>query len=366
MRTVEELFRAADSAPAGASILVADGQYAMPRYLELRTEGLTLRSESGDRGKVVLDGASSRHGEILGVAECAGVTVADLTIQNARTNAFKINSDRRATRVTLRNCVVRNAWQRAVKGPAAGEAPRPSDCRIEYCLFYNDRPKRFEDDPTDTAATYGGNYVGGIDAMDARRWVIRDNVFVGIHGRTGEGRGAVFLWVESQDCVVERNVIIDCDAGICLGNSYKPDTVEAHARGCVVRNNFVTRCPEGGVVAAYTRECCVVHNTVYEPRSRFRRLVRAAHDNDGLVIANNLLGGADVLVESARGVRVSGNVTAELAALCADAESGDLHLRGRDARVVGAAAAGGGEVTEDFDGQRRDARPDVGADEIGD
>jgi hypothetical protein len=378
VRTVDELFRAADEVRPGGTILVADGHYAMSRSFELRTDDVTLRSESGDRDAVVLDAADSRFGEVVGVGGCSGVTVADLTIRNARTNAVKINADRGATKVTLRNCVLHNAWQRGVKGvavrPEDRERFRPSDCRVEYCLFYNDRPKRFEDDADDTAENYGGNYVGGIDAMYARRWTISDNVFVGIRGRTGEARGAVFLWLESADCVVERNVIIDCDSGVCLGNGSKPDDVEAHARRCVVRNNFVTRCPEQGVAAVHTRDCRIVHNTVFDPAGRYGRLVRVLGDNDGLLVANNLVSDARGLEAAAAGgglgagARVRGNAGGDLSDLCVDAESGDLHLRGgtgggEHAAVTDAAEAADG-AGDDFDGQRRGAKPDAGADEL--
>jgi nitrous oxidase accessory protein NosD len=363
--TAEQLYRAVESAKPGTTIMVADGHYAMPQYLEIRADDVTLRGESGDRDRVVLDRGLSRSGEVIGVGGCAGVTVADLTIQNARTNAFKINSDRFATKVTLRNCVIHNAWQRGVKGVAVRAADRerfrPSDCRIEYCLFYNDRPKRFEDDPDDTAANFGGNYIGGIDAMYARRWTICDNVFIGIHGRTSEARGAVFLWQGAEGCTVERNVIVDCDSGVCLGNSFKPAEVAVHCTGCVVRNNFVTRCPEQGILADYTRDCRIVHNTVFEPGSRLRRLVRLVHDNGGLVVANNLLDGAPVLVESKSDVSMSENMERDLAKWCVDVASGDLHLR-PDAPVERAMAVEG--VSEDFDRQHRAARPNVGADEL--
>ena len=119
--------------------------------------------------------------------------MSDLTITNARTNAFKIHSDRHATKVTLRNCVIRNAWQRGVKGPAVRgkdrERFRPIDCVIEYCLFTNDRPKQFADDPTDTPDTYDSNYVGGIDAMYARRWTVRGNVFRASMAARARGAG---------------------------------------------------------------------------------------------------------------------------------------------------------------------------------
>src|SRR5262249_39309155 len=156
------------------------------------------------------------HGELVGVTGCTGVTIADLTIQNIRYNGFKINSDKFATHVTIHNCIIHNIWQRGVKGPMVRpedrERFRPSDCLVEYCLFFNDHPKRSEDDPTDTMQTFKGNYIGGIDAMFPRRWTIRHNVFVHINGRTREARGAVFLWQKAEDCIVEQNIILDCDS----------------------------------------------------------------------------------------------------------------------------------------------------------
>lgn len=363
---VEELFRAADTVQPGGTILLADGLYRMPRYFELRTDNVTLRGESGRRERVILDGADSRHGELLGITGCEGVTIADVTVQNVRWNGLKINSDRGTTRVTIHHCVIHNVWQRGVKGP---RVPREqldrgcaADCRIQYCLFYNDRPKQFSDDPADTPDNFGGNYVGGIDVMSARRWTIRDNVFVAIQGRTGEARGAVFLWHDAQDCIVERNVIIDCDSGICLGNSYRPADIEVHARRCLVRNNFVVRCPENGILADYTEDCRILHNSVYDPQSRLQRLIRLVHDNRGLIVANNLLSGPPPRIETTSAVRLRGNAVGDFAPAFVDAAAGDLHLREPVPQAVNVGAPMA-EVTEDFDGQPRDAQPDLGADE---
>ena len=93
VKTVEGLFQAAKDVRLGGTILVADGHYRMPRYFAITTDNVTLRSESGDRHKVVLDGAQSRHGELIGITGATGVTIADLTIQNIKWNGFKINSN---------------------------------------------------------------------------------------------------------------------------------------------------------------------------------------------------------------------------------------------------------------------------------
>lgn len=362
----EALHDAARRVRPGGTILLADGLYSMTRTLVIAADGVTVRSKSGRRSDVVLDGGGTL-GELLTVRACSGVTIADLTVQNVRWNGIKLDSDTGVQRVTVRNCILHNVWQRAVKGvkvPEAGrEQLRPRGCRVEYSLFTNDRPKRYEDDPADTAQTFGGNYVGGIDVMFASGWTIADNVFVGIRGRTGSARGAVFLWHDTRDCVVERNVVVDCDSGICLGNSSKPADVAVHCKGVVVRNNFVTRAHENGILADFTRDCAVLHNTVHDPGSRLGRLIRLVHENGGLRVENNLLSGPGPRVETDSRVTLRNNHVGDLTGAFVDPGEGNLRLTVRATVAIDRAEPMAG-VPADIDGTPRGARPDLGAHEF--
>lgn len=364
---VDALFAAARNIPKGGTILLADGHYWMPRYFALTKDGITLRSASGRRERVILDGARSMHGELVGITGASDVTIADLTIQNIKWNGFKINSDSHVQRVTIRNCVIHNIWQRGVKGVRVPKAHRPAwqpaGCRIQYCLFYNDRPKTYADDPADTARNFRGNYIGGIDVMYPKDWVISHNVFIGIRGRSGEARGAVFLWHEAEGCVIEKNIIINCDSGICLGNSHKPADVAVHATGCVVRNNFLTRVPENGILADYTRNCRILHNTVHDPKSRMRRLIRMVHDNDGLLVANNLLSGPPPSMESRNGITIKNNLVKVATDAFVNPKLGNLHIKSSLPE-----AANSGillpDVPDDIDGTPRREKHDLGAHEF--
>jgi hypothetical protein len=306
------------------------------------------------------------HGELVGVRGCSDVTIADLTIQNIRFNGFKINSDSNVQRLTIRNCIIHNIWQRGIKGVKVPEqnreTMRPKGCRIEYCLFYNDRPKQLADDPADIAQ---GNYVAGIDVMYAKDWVISDNVFVGIQGRTGEGRGAIFLWFDSQDCLIERNIIIDCDVGLQLGNAHRADNVELHCVRCVARNNFITRAPEAGIVTVFTKDCRIQHNTIHDPESSKGRLLRMVFYNDGLIVANNLLSGRAMSNESDSEIRFLGNLLRDVSSVFVDPVGGNLHLAKAASEIVDRGEAIAEAPDTDIDGQKRDARPDIGADELG-
>jgi hypothetical protein len=363
--SVSELFEAIEKAKPGATILVADGHYFLPRRLEIRKDGLTLRGESGRPEKVILDGGKHQLGELIAVTGCSDVTIAHLTVQNVRWNGIKLDTDTGVHRVTIYNCIIRNVWQRGVKGVRVPpNVPRPTGCKVQFCVFVNDRPKTFEDDPTDNPQTFNGNYIGGIDVMFAQGWVISDNVFVGIQGRTREGRGAIFLWHDSRDCVVERNIIIDCDVGIALGNSWKPPDIDVHCTRVIVRNNFIVRCPESGIVADYTRDCLIAHNTIHDPANKLGRLIRLVHDNEGLRVVNNLLSGPPIKNESPSKVLLLNNlVVPDYSFAFVDARSGNLRLTAKAVEAIDKAIPLP-EVASDIDGKPRGPKPDIGAHEF--
>ncbi|MBN1126734.1 MAG: right-handed parallel beta-helix repeat-containing protein [Sedimentisphaerales bacterium] len=364
--TTAQLTKAVDAIAPGGTILLEDGHYLMPHYIMIQTDRVTLRSASGNRENVIIDGNQSRDGELIGFSCCKGVTVADLTIQNCQWNGFKINSETGVQDLTIYNCVIHNIWQRGVKGVKVPltdrEKIRPKNCRISYCLFYNDRPKRFTDDPADTAQNFNGDYVAGIDVMFANRWIISDNVFVGIQGRTRQGRGAIFIWHDSRDCIIERNIIIDCDAGVCLGNPHRSEDIKIHCTNCIVRNNFITRGPQAGIVAVYTKNCKLLNNTIYEPLSRLGRLIRVVFDNEGLYIANNLLCGPDIRIESQSRIRRVDNLAKDISSFLVRPGHGDLHLSTPAGEIIDHALSFG-EVKDDIDSQPRSGKPDIGADE---
>ena len=361
---VRELMTAINQAEAGQTILIADGHYMLPRYVEISADNVTLRSASGHRERVIIDGAESRHRELLGVRGCSGLTIADLTIQNIQCNGFKINSETNVQNLTIYNCIIHNIWQRGVKGVKVPkenrDAIRPKNCRIKYCLFYNDRPKRLSDDPSDIAE---GNYIAGIDVMFAKDWIISDNVFVGIQGRTYEGRGAIFIWHDSQDCIIERNIIIDCDVGLQLGNPHRPSEIQYHCVRFTARNNFITRAPEAGIVTVYTKDCKLLNNTIHDPASKLQRLLRMVFTNDGLLIANNLISGPGIRNESESKITFINNLIKDVTGDFIDPARGNLHLKSTAIESIDKGIARA-EVIEDIDGQYRESKPDIGADEL--
>ena len=372
VQNVAELQQAAAALKPGQTILIAPGVYQMQQSLVIQNaDNVAIRGAGGDRSKVVLDFAGSRHAEGVVFTRCKRALLADLTVQNIKQNGIKINGDLGAEQVTLRNVHSRNVWQRHVKGPqvppgANGKPAWAPGHRIEFCLFENDRPKQVGDDPyeDENPNNYRHNYVGGMDLMGTDGLVVADNVFRNIRGKTGEGRGAVFIWVGSKNTVVERNLVIDCDQGICLGNSSRGKEGVAHATDCIVRNNFVVRCPESNLFASFTKGCKFLHNTVHDPQGRFRRLLRAAGPNEGLVVAGNLFSGPEIPAENREGqITFRDNLNRDVTGYFRDPAAGDLRLV---AAAVDAIDRGPEPalVTDDIATRPRRGRADIGADEL--
>ena len=363
VRTTRQLFAAVAAARAGTTVMLAPGTYDV-HDLMIATDRITLRGAGGDREKVVLDGGG-RFGRMIVVRGAKDLTVADLTMRNCKQYGIFMLGDSGVRRMNVYNVKFRNIWTRAVKGthparvddsptrlnsPARVRRVRPVGGSIRHCLFVNDRVKPYPDG-------FNGDYVSAIDMMWLKDWVIADNAFVGIRGRNGHARGAIFVWVHSENVVAERNVFFNCDRAIAFGN---PTGERPHMIDGIIRNNFIV----GGVYRALelesTRGLKVYNNSIWATQRVFPA-VSFDHGSAGAKFHNNLVHG---WIFSFGAIAKSHNVMGDLSGYFACPAEGDLHLTGGAVEALGRGKRLP-EVTDDFDGRPRSKRPDIGAHESG-
>jgi hypothetical protein len=249
--TVDELLAAVDRVGPGGTVLLADGEYRLPRVLVLdHKTNVTLRGAAGDPAKVNLRGkgweSPKRGGDLLHIARCQGITVADLTFTDCRSYGIKVEAENAPRDFHIFNCRFRDIGVRAIEG-SAGRDPNTRAVKgsVRYCAFENTRVP-----PADWL--FGGDYITAIDMMALEDWTFSDNVFRNIKGRRGGGRAAIFIWVRSRRVVVERNLILDCDRGVAFGNPGQstanlPGERLAYVSNGVIRNNFIAGGPDCGI-----------------------------------------------------------------------------------------------------------------------
>lgn len=341
------------------TILVADGTYNLGgTYLRIATPGVTVRSASGNRNLVILDGEYITT-EIFQIV-ASNVTIRDLTLKRAVDHPIHImgseNNDVIGT--VVHNVRIVDPGQQAIKvnsnyghtvdqGSVSGSLIELTDTGRAFVWSRN-----------------GSCYTGGFDAHQATGWTIRDNTIKGFWCAGGLSEHGIHLWSGSTDTLVERNRIIDCDRGIGFGLGSSPHY------GGIIRNNTIYH-PQNhghsdvGIGLESASNVRVFNNTIFLNHAYPNAIEYRFSASRGIAIANNLTN-RQIALRDGGSASLDSNVTNALISWFVNPAGGDLHLNGNIAGVVEAGIAVPG-LTDDFDQGTRPygAGFDIGADEYG-
>jgi len=319
-------------------VLLADGVYKVTRPIHLsRAQNLTIRSASGDRDKVIIEGTGMAHvrgrmkySGITWAANSKGLQIANVTFRHFPYHGVHISGKD----VHLYNCHFVDIGQQLVKVNAVGDQ-RPEGGLMEYCLIeYTDR-------------LWGGNYTQGISIVNGRNWIVRHCVFRNIRGAKGAGMGgpAILMWGGSKHMAAVGNVMINCACGIAFGIGKGKRGPYHLEDGLIASNVFVQSQPERGsdhgIAVASVKNVRVVHNTVWNPspkRGGINWSIEYRFDCDQVLFANNL---SMMRIAKRNGkhtnVTLKGNVVSTDAAWFKDLKMCDLHLSDKAVGALGKA-----------------------------
>lgn len=380
---VGTLVDAVNNAVSGDTILLADGLYDLQgNYLRIDTPGVTLRSASGNREAVILDGGYQTTEIIQAVV--SDVTIADLTLQRAVYHPIHVTAgDSANTENTLiYNVHVIDPGQQAIKINANGAKTHYADNGVVACshieLTDAGRPKIWE--------INNSCYTGGIDGHQAWGWVIRDNLIEGFWCENGLSEHGIHFWTGSRDTLVERNILRDNARGVGFGLLQSGDwrtyggglcggaTDVGHYDG-IIRNNFVFQGRPELQASQVGFEChicleqaCgakVLHNSLISTAAPALSSVEWRFANTNAEITNNLVSHS-LLERDGATATLTGNLSPAPLSLFVDGAGGDLHLTATASTAIDQGLPiAQGMSSDDIDAGLRDATPDVGADEFG-
>jgi hypothetical protein len=276
------------------------------------------------------------------------MTIADLTIRNARDHGVSIQGK---DRPRLYNLHILDTGDQLVKvnppggGSGGGSKGGLLACsRLEYTTMAPDE------------------YTKGISAHRTQGWGVRDNEWHRIRTPSNAPVPTILFWSGSRDTIVERNLLVDCYQGISFGNA-SHGSGDHH--GGIVRNNVIhARLPHDAVIEmVHASGWLVAHNTalLQNPVSGLTWGMEARFRDSQGTFAHNLMnmtiwGDRD----GAQGL-LTGNLTRAAADWFVDASAGNLHLRVTASEAIDGAAPLA-QVTDDMDGDRRPVgpAPDIG------
>ena len=363
--SVTELVSAVNNTQHGGdrTILLEDGVYALAgHYLRISVEGVSLRSVSGKRGAVVLDGGYQTT-EILQIV-ASNVSISDMTLKRPRDHAVHVMggaaSDVRNT--LLENIRIIDPGEQAIKiNPANGHAAHLGMIR-DSLIEMTSAGRSFVENDTSNGHPC---YTGGVDAHGATGWTVQDNLIRGFWCRTGLSEHGIHFWSDSSDTLVQRNQIVDCDRGIGFGLGSRGHT------GGVIRNNMITQIDghgysDVGIGLESATAARVYNNSIYLGHDYPNAIEYRFGASRDLQIANNLSNRAVRTRDGATAEQLSHNISSAQSNWFTALQEGDLHLQNRQPEAVDSGLFIA-DLTEDFDRQPRPEGGgiDIGADEFG-
>jgi len=346
--TAADLRDQAYSAVSGTTILIEPGVYDLGDTIQIVNDGITLRSSTGVRGDVVLDGGGmiTGHTHVI-LIEADDVTIADLTIRNGGEHGVSVQG---SDRPKLYNLHILDTGYQLVKVNPVGDGSEDGVLACSLLEYTTASPEE---------------YTNGISAHNAHRWTVRDNQWFRIRTPGNTPAPTILFWSGSSDTIVERNLLVDCYQGIAFGNA--SHEAGDHTGG-IVRNNFIyASMPHDSVVEmVHATGWLVAHNTalLLNPNELTWGMEARFDDTSG-TFAYNLTNMQIWLDRDGAGGTSTGNMTDLQSDWLRAPGDGDLHLVDATVPPVDAAASLS-EVPGDIDGDLRpkvDA-PDVGADEF--
>jgi len=325
-------------------IIIADGDYLMPRGLLIAGDNVTIRSASGNREAVTLRG-NFKISHVFWVT-ADHFRVENLSLGEVLNHGIQVHSERDADNTIIRNVRFFDIVEQMLKGSCSEADIYSDDGLVENCLFEFTKGFAYQ------------SYTGGIDIHKGDGWTIRGNTFRNIVSPDGElTEGAIHFYTAGKNSLIENNQIINCDRGIMLGldNTFH--------QGSIVRNNTVHVVRDTGIYLCNARDIQVLNNTVYLDSAYPNAIEYRFAGSKDILIQNNLTN-ARIARRDHAVATVKNNLTSAQAVWFVDARKGDLHLAAARPEVRGR-GVDSAEVPADLDGDLRPlGKSDLGADQF--
>jgi hypothetical protein len=281
--TPADLYRAVDQAnrSGNCKIVLADGIYQLTNTLFIRGDNISLVSASADYHKVTLRGLGMRRTpQTNNLIRVSGkyFTFSGITAEQAPNHIIQIAGEANADYATIENALLQDSFEQILKVSYRRETGVSAD----------------QGKITNTTFAYSAGigpqyYIGGIDLHGGQEWIIANNQFYGIaspQDRVAEH--AIHIWNQSQNNLVQNNVIINSDRGIGFGMTHR----ENH--GGVIAQNTLFHFADHpnadvGIIAEMSPGTQIVNNVIILNQDYSNGIEYRYPNTQGVLISGNRL-----------------------------------------------------------------------------
>lgn len=345
---------------SNTTIELEPGTYRLTNPLNISggVQNVQIRGRTGLATDVVLQGPGMTvqppnggffHG--IMVSDATDVLIAHLTIRDVYHHPITLQAAQGCERVQMRNLRLVNAGEQFIKSNSGGNGV--NDCLVENCVMEYET----------TARSW---YTNGVDVHTGKNWIIRGCTFRNIRGPAGSTQGAgpaILMWNNSEDTLVENNIMINCERGIAFGLS--SNRLDDHSGG-IIRNNTIYRSAaqsgDVGIILTNAPNAKVLHNTVLLSGTYPNAIEYRFTNTSQVVIQNNL---CDARIQSRNGGTglVQSNHESASPGDFMDIASENFHISPQSSAINQGQAHPDALLDRDGDPRASQGSVDLGADE---
>lgn len=258
-------------------IIIKNGTYNLTNWLSIKWNKIIVRWEDWDAKDVVLKWKWMKSS----VTHWFWVTwndaiIWDLSIGEVKNHAIQVHGEKDSDNLLVHNVEIYNTWEQMLKWSFdTKDTSKWSDNWVIECSkFYY------------TSNYWPQYYIGWIDVHNWKNWIVRNNSFRNIRSpESNLAEHAIHFWSNSENTLVENNIIVNCDRWIWFG------LWDKWHKYWVIRNNFIYHDSTRWDVWIWLENSegtKVYNNTIYQKHNYGNAIEYRFSNSKNIEIINNL------------------------------------------------------------------------------
>jgi len=274
------------------AIVLEDGTYNINNTIYITAEHIMVKSATGNPYDVVLKGTGMiKSGRVKGIFRVNAnyFTLDGVTLTDVPNHLVQVAGEINASYPHFRHVIFQDAYEQLLKVSYNYKTQKSQDNKslggiVDGCIFQYTRG-------------IGPNfYIGGVDALGAENWVVKDSIFRDIASPSDRiAQYAVHFWDNADNNIVTDNIFIDNDRAIGFGMRLPNRGIRYAHKGGVAKNNVIYHTNNGdpfadvGIMAEGNIGLTVVDNIIFQMHSYENAIEYRWDNSDGINISGNMV-----------------------------------------------------------------------------
>jgi hypothetical protein len=272
------------------AIVLESGTYLINSIFYINADDITIKSVTGNPYDVILKGTGmERTGGVGGIFRVNAdyFTLDGVTLTDVPNHLVQVAGEINASYPRFRNVIFQDAYEQLLKVSYNFKNQEAQNNKsiggiIEGCIFQY------------TKGIGPNFYIGGVDALGAENWIVKNSIFRDIASPKGRiAQYAVHFWDNSDNNQVIDNIFIDNDRAIGFGMRLPDRGIRyAHKNG-VAKSNIIYHTDNGdpfadvGIMAEGNHGLLVEDNFVLQLHAYSNAIEYRWDNSNGIKITNN-------------------------------------------------------------------------------